>query len=401
MRTIKVGSTKFITETKSKKSNSIQLNEWVLLLLRCLIISVLVFILAKPQSTKTLASQEIAYVFEPSLLATAQSRARFENIPLAGRRLFTQGFPAYQADEEVVVPEEVPPYWQLAQQLDQIAADSVVVFVHAFAKALQGKRPTINKKVYWVPIEGAAPSTIPLLAVQNKDRITLTTVERDAYSLAFAKTVLPDSQIRLNDNQDSLILSTQDGTKWVPLAKETALNIALIYDQKFTDERLFIAAGIRAVAAYSNKEIAIEERPTTAEMSFNKSTHLIWLSEQQPPKTELRSLLYTPDALARALIEPSTEEEQYQLTQRLTPKQMVKEGFIAQLAQWLLFDESMQEAIAPIDERVVSAAQLATKMTPDMKPQEITMRAAVSDGLWILLLIGIVSERLVSKLRKQ
>lgn len=401
MRTIKVGSTKFITETKSKKSNSIQLNEWVLLLLRCLIISVLVFILAQPQSTKTLASQEVAYVFEPSLLATAQSRARFENIPLAGRRLFTQGFPAYQADAEVVVPEEVPPYWQLAQQLDQIAADSVVVFVHAFAKALQGKRPTINKKVYWVPIEGAAPSTIPLQAVQNKDRITLTTVERDAYSLAFAKTVLPDSQIRLNDNQDSLILSTQDGTKLVPLAKETAFNIALIYDQKFTDERLFIAAGIRAVAVYSNKEITIEERPATAEMSFNKSTHLIWLSEQQPPKTELRSLVYTPDALARALIEPSTEEEQYQLTQRLTPKQMVKEGFIAQLAQWLLFDESIQEAIAPIDERVVSAAQLATKMTPDIKPQEFTVRAAVSDGLWILLLIGIVSERLVSKLRKQ
>ena len=58
-KTIKIGSVQLLSESKSRQSSSIQLNEWWLLLLRIGIISLLVVLLAKPQwyskvSNKTL-----------------------------------------------------------------------------------------------------------------------------------------------------------------------------------------------------------------------------------------------------------------------------------------------------------------------------------------------------------
>ena len=145
VRTIKVGSIQFIAPTKSKESNSIQLNEWWLLLLRCLIISILVVILAEPYNTTTPDKEEVAYLFEPSLLSTADGLARFEQIPLEGRRLLQEDFPLWETGDVITNKEVVPNYWQLAREMEELAADSIVVFTHAFAKAVKGKRPTVKK----------------------------------------------------------------------------------------------------------------------------------------------------------------------------------------------------------------------------------------------------------------
>ncbi|MEP0086438.1 MAG: BatA domain-containing protein, partial [Maribacter dokdonensis] len=48
-KTIKIGSVQWLSESKSKQSSSIQLNEWWLLVLRMGIISLLVLLMAKPQ----------------------------------------------------------------------------------------------------------------------------------------------------------------------------------------------------------------------------------------------------------------------------------------------------------------------------------------------------------------
>lgn len=401
VRTIKVGSTKFIAETKSKRSNSIQINEWVLLLLRCLILSLLVLILAQAQSTKKEVTQEIAYIFEPSLLANEQSRALFNNIPLEGRHLFVKDFPEWQAGQDVPLPEEVPQYWQLAQQLDEVPADSVVVFVHAFAKALQGKRPTLNKKVNWVPVEVLTPSTVPFKAVQKKDRIALTTVERDAHSLAFTKIEGTAKEFRLNTSKDSLFLTTQSGTISLPLAQASLVKVALVYDTKLDDQRLFIAAGLKAIATYTGQQIAIEELPATSEINLKNKTHLIWLSEQELPKTDLRSLVYEPDLLASQLIEEASQKKQHKLTRKLSPELVIEKKLVEQLAQWLLIDETLKEALTSIDQRVVSADQLSTKVSNDHTSREGMVSADLSDSLWVVLLLGIIGERLLAKYRTQ
>ncbi|MBV1925012.1 MAG: BatA domain-containing protein, partial [Dokdonia sp.] len=193
VRTIKMGSTRFISETKSNQSNSIQLNEWWLLAIRCLIISTLVFILSEPYSSKKQEQQDVVYVFEPSLLATEDGRARFIEIPETGRRLLRSGFPEWQVDSDMMASDAVPNYWQLAKQMEQLPADSVVVFTRAFAKAVKGKRPEIASHITWIPVDVESTANELLLAIAKKDSIAVLTVQKSPTKLAFAKTKLSNN----------------------------------------------------------------------------------------------------------------------------------------------------------------------------------------------------------------
>src|SRR5690606_9538570 len=66
-KTIKIGSIQLLDESNSRQSNSIQMNEWLLLLLRMLIVGLVVLLMAGPQWRTYKNKDQVTYFVEPSL----------------------------------------------------------------------------------------------------------------------------------------------------------------------------------------------------------------------------------------------------------------------------------------------------------------------------------------------
>lgn len=400
VRTIKVGSTQFIAETKSKQSNSIQLNELVLLALRCLIIGTLVGILAQPQLSKTIEKQEVAYVFEPSLLMTEAGKAKFNTIPQDGRRLLVESFPEWQEDE-MITTTTVPNYWQLAQQLEEIAADSIVVFTHAFAKAVRGKRPQVQANINWISVDLETPVSETVAAIAKKDSLELITVNSDADKLAFAKAKIPTTTALFNIAKDSIEIQTDNGLKSVAMYNQKALKVAITYDAATKNERLYLEAALRAIEKYTEIEIEVKVFEVDEVEDFSTSDYLMVLDNRTIANFEKRRLIYQPDEFARKLITEGSTATEYVLTKKLTPQVIVEDQLVAHLLDFLALDSDLEAQEQKLDRRTIAVDQLATRKSTEINPEKKVVIASMADWLWIVLIVLLVGERILARIRKQ
>ncbi|HSJ11124.1 MAG TPA: BatA domain-containing protein, partial [Gillisia sp.] len=86
-RTIKIGSIELLREKDPKRSSSISPNEFWLLLLRKLAITLLVFILAEPRLTAKTENSPITYLVEPALLSQEDISAILDTLDPEAVRL--------------------------------------------------------------------------------------------------------------------------------------------------------------------------------------------------------------------------------------------------------------------------------------------------------------------------
>ncbi len=400
VRTIKVGSIQFIAPTKSKESNSIQLNEWWLLLLRCLIISTLVVILAQPHITTTPDKEEVAYLFEPSLLSTADGLARFEQIPLEGRRLLQEDFPLWETGDVITNKEAVPNYWQLAREMEELAADSIVVFTHAFAKALQGKRPTIKKNITWISVETTRQNEQPLVAIAHKDSLEIINVLSEAQLLGINKEKVAIRDAALNLAKDSVEIRTNGISRTIAIKEYSPIEITIIYNKKHDAERSYLEAALRAISQFTKREIVITAVSDREKIDTTTIDYLIDLSDNPMMASDTPTLYYRPGEIANSLVVPGPAATTSILTKKLTPKLITEEPLVTQLLTWLNLDQELNIQIGDLDNRVMSLEQLQTINIPatTMKKE---VKSDMSSTFWILLLVLLVSERILSRIRKQ
>lgn len=400
VRTIKVGSIQFIASTKSKESNSIQLNEWWLLLLRCLIISTLVVILAQPHITTTPDEEEVAYLFEPSLLSTADGVARFEQIPLEGRRLLQEDFPLWETGDVITNKEAVPNYWQLAREMEELAADSIVVFTHAFAKALQGKRPTIKKNITWIPVEITKQDKHPLVAIAHKDSLEIINVLSEAQRLSINKEKIAILDAALNLAKDSVEIRTNGNSRTIAIKEYFPIEITIIYNKKHDAERSYLEAALRAISQFTQREIAITVILDGEEIDRTTLEYLIDLSDNPMVASDTATLYYRPNEIANSLVVLGPAATTSILTKKLTPKLITEEPLVTQLLTWLNLDQELNTKIADLDNRVMSLEQLQTINIPAISKKK-EMKGDMSSTFWVLLLVLLVGERILSRIRKQ
>ncbi|MGK0414367.1 MAG: hypothetical protein ACJA1B_002591, partial [Polaribacter sp.] len=153
-KVIKIGSTQFLEASDSSQSKSIQLNEYVLLLLRLLLMGLLVLILVEPQLKQESKNTALTYIIEPSLLENNAVQSIIETIDSDTQiRVLTSELPQieyYKIDNPLKV---TPNYWQLTEQMESLKTDSIVVFTKGLLSGIKGLRPTINKPVKWIILE--------------------------------------------------------------------------------------------------------------------------------------------------------------------------------------------------------------------------------------------------------
>jgi hypothetical protein len=403
-KTIKVGSIQLLDEAESKQSSSINLNELLLLLLRLLLVTLLVFILAEPQINRDLEKSSITYIIEPSLLDDKAVVVLLDSIDSeASIKLLDHGFPEYDTDQRYQSKYNPPNYWQLAKDMESLHTDSIVVLTKARSVGFKGMRPLINTHIEWIIIDPSKGKKALLNAVKKEDNLQLLSLESNSKALSFDKTSiqLSNDNIVLNDTKDSVKVLAFEDDYWTPIKLVETINVLLFHDNSFLEELSYIEAALNAISKYIDRPIEIDKVNDTTSLNINTYDAIIWLSSFDAPETDNKMLLFKSDDLANELIISSTSENRFYLTDQLNSENIVDRYLPEQLLKFLDLHHELENTIDQFDQSVMSEVELRPVVQKIKVEASIPRILIISKWLWIIFGIVLIIERLISNLRHQ
>lgn len=381
-KTIKVGSIANLKESENTQTRTLHLNEWLLLLLRMLAIALLVFILAEPFAKTKTRNQNLVYLVEPELLKIDTFKNSMDSLSENKTvKLFQEDFSEYNAADSVKTV--AANYWQLAQDFENLKADSLVVFSQSLVKGFKGKRPKTTENVNWVTIDSSRTTAGVVALTQLQDSVEVLEVKSTKEQLRFKKSVSEAAAVQ-NLDTDLEIESL-----------DTLQVYAFAEDSLQTDLK-FLKTGFEALSVYLNRPIAIND------ITPNETPQegiLIWLSPSDTPEFSGTLLNYQPDAFASDLIVKNGTN--FSLTQNLTRKNVVEQHLAEHLLPLLNLHPELDEKVQKYDRRVLADAFATPLRTA--KDQELNQASNIplTHWFWFALLITLIVERLLSRIRKQ
>nr|WP_297789488.1 BatA domain-containing protein [uncultured Allomuricauda sp.] len=398
-RTIKIGSIQLLDETNSRQSSSIQLNEWLLLFLRMLIIVLVALLMAGPQWRTKGNQKQITYLVEASIANQPSIGAILDSLkedsPVF---LLKNGFPEWEAEGEYQSDQEQPNYWQLVQKMDSLHSDSIVVFTKALAKGIRSMRPNTQKKIHWVVMEQEETQNQPLVAFNRESEVELVSSSGNSVTTKINRELLTDG-FEVVGNGDSLRLLSNN-PKTVPLASLDTLHANMYVEKEFEREGNYMEASFRALSVFLNQEIIIHQEE---DMLPNDETTLnIWLSnEAKDGSSEGKWLVYQENLLAKQLIESGAEKNIFYLTERLNPKNTVEQHLPEQLLGILDLDKEVKSLVREADVRQLDETEIKPNyVEPKRKRERATM---IDISFWVFSLLAglMIIERLMANYKKQ
>ncbi len=401
-RTIKIGSIKLLDESDSKKSSSIQLNELLLLLLRLFLITILILIIAEPQLEKKVTTTPLTYIVEPALLDDRRIASMIDTLDTSNIKFLQKGFPEFSDDTSVLI-HNTPNYWYLAKEMQDLRTDSIVVFTNAFSKGLKGIRPILNNKIHWILLNPERSIKEKLIAERKGDSIKLVSVLSNSDKQYFTKKKfgINDGPFQLNDNRDSVFFNENSGVKSLKINKAKSYNTLIYYDDQFREEKIYIEASLKAIAKYSDYSITVNGTKDSTAVEPSKNDLLVWLSADEAPKNKSKMLFYEPDDLASSLIEKGKRMNTFYLTSELNADIVVEQHFAEQLLKVLGFKSDLKNEIEQYDKTTVALNEISSLGQQQLKSTKKTVNVAMTKWLWLLLVLSLIAERVVSKIRKQ
>ncbi|NJB70268.1 hypothetical protein GGR42_000730 [Saonia flava] len=404
VRTIKVGSIKFIKNTNPKQTNTIKINELWLLALRLLTLFLLVLISAGPQLKTNGLRNPITYLIEPSLLSNNKLKSILDSLPVSDLRLLKSGFPKW--DENSTKIKNHPPlnYWHLAQEMSSIQSDSIVVFTKGLVSGIKGMRPVVHSNVHLIVIDSENTSYEDILEANlNGEQAQFLSVISDGKKLAFESRSIPlkNEQIEINQQKDSISILLNGTRKNFPIKTLKPLEVLLVYKDSLSGDVTYIEAAYRAVSKYLDREINLKKVSEASGESLLSFNSIVWLSEEPVPETEATVLAYKPDSLASKLIELSSFPNMYHITRPLTSENIINEHLAEHIIKSLdLYPEIDKEALL-YDKRVVDVEELNPIQSNRKNTAGLFETTDISPWLWIALFFILIAERFFSKYRKQ
>ena len=400
-KTVKVGSIRLLTESDPKKSSSLRFNELLLLMLRMLMLSVLVLILAEPYLTQKSKNAPFTYLVEPSLLAHEEVQAILDTIPAqVPVKLLDKGFP--DIEYAGLNPHfSAPNYWQLLAEIENLPADSLVVFTSAFFSGIKGKRPRIHKNINWILLDPAKTTRELVHATAKEDMVEMIWARSDHTHLKFTKENLPQSQLQLNLQNNSLIISSKDGERQVKISKADSLSIMIVKNDIFEQEVKYLRASYAAIANFIDRPVEVKVVGEEDLPDLGAYNTVFWLSELPAPKIAGNIVIFDEDHLAAELISEGASAGKFQLTSRLTSENIIEENLPEKLLFLLDLNADLQEKAETYDRRTLSLSEFEPQRSAATSEEEVAATIDISKHFWMLLLILLVVERGFSFYRKQ
>lgn len=384
-KTIQVGHIKFLKTSDSQRSKSLKFRELVLLLLRMLLISLLVFLLSEPQLRGKTERSPVTYVVEASLLTSPKIKSLTDSLnSIAEVRLLETDFPDYSPEDLESSFIKTPNYWQLAQAMENLATDSLVVFTNAFVRGIKGKRPEIHKKINWIYLNSKEPQTHLVGGVKKGNKVEYISAVSSAELVKFQKEIREFS----DENQSQ-----------IPILEQDTLQVTLYSEENFKAEEKYLKASFKALEEYL--DLPIQLKIHEPEDDLISEDLLIWLSETSAPEVEGKSMTFKKDVFADDLITPGVNPGEFYLTNKLNSENIVSEHLAEQLLAVLNLYPEIVKKSKTYDLRVMNPALMNPKFGGVQSSKKAKKAKSISPYLWLVLILLLVSERVLARYRKQ
>jgi hypothetical protein len=394
VKTIKVGSVRYFKEQETKQTRQVKLNELLLLCLRMALLALLVFALAEPTLKAQNKNVPLTLIIEPSLLKEGQMNDFLEAGTDASLRLLTKGFPELDLEN---LPETKSNYWQLAQELEKLDSDSIVVFSKALISGVQGLRPEISSNVHWIVMDEVdkIDSIVGVSAVNNG--VLLHAVKGDNKYIDIQNEFIPKEQINYGSG-DTIALEYKGVTHKLPLWPQDTIQVGLYFDVEFLRDKAFFSAAFKAMEKYTKQPVSLTEVQDVGEAEFDVS---VWLKTSPAPDFGGTIIRFQPDSLVNDLIAATSQNNTFDLTARLNIQNVLNAKLTERLLRIITKRPQLQEALASLDKRTMPEKEFKPavgSMEPMGKKQQ---RSSVQWWFWVASLLVLVVERITAKLRKQ
>ncbi|MGJ8716327.1 MAG: BatA domain-containing protein [Maribacter stanieri] len=401
-KTIKIGSVQLLSESKSRQSSSIQLNEWWLLLLRMAIISLITLVMAKPRWKSKVSNSKLTYIIEPELARNENFMARFIDLQAdQDIRLLQSGLPENDIEYANSQDFRSADYWSLASEMNELKTDSIIVFTHGYAKGLKGARPETNHDINWIVLDSAQNLEKPLLAYQKEKNTALfTAINSPVVSKIAKKTIEISDAYQLTSNGDSLQVSSSSSVK-IPLIQQNVLEVTLVYTDSLSTDKRYIEAALAALSTYLNREIKVESFLYNELLENKKADLMIWLSTKPAPVSARKKLIFKNDSISNTLIIKGEDDDTFYISKRITTENAVSGRLTENLLDILDVNKAVRELQTKADIRKVTEADLKTNFIDNKESKTHQASWSLNPYLWIVLLVLLIVERFVAYKRKQ
>lgn len=403
-KTIKIGSIKLLNDEDSRQSSSISFNELLLLLLRSLLIITLVLILAEPQIEREKKNSSITYIIEPSLLGNTAMSSLIDGLAEDSEiRLLQNGFPMLADEALKSDTNPIPNYWRLANDMEALHTDSIVVFTKALTSGIKGKRPTLSKNIEWILLDPGQSVEQLIEATQIKDQIELISVQSNSKYLSYNKQTISknNSIVQLNDSKDSIVMNVNDQLQILPLATALALKILIYYEPEYEADSNFIEASFNAISQHLNRQFELVKTQEEPKEVLSGYDRIVWLSKKSIDSSSGRTLKYRADSLSTELIVEGATYDEFFLTRHLNSENIFEDRLTEELLSWLDVRPGLNEKVKPLDKRTVNISELRPQYIKTESDRKYMGTVSMTKWLWVLLVVLLLLERVVAKLRKQ
>ncbi len=252
-QTLKIGSVSLLGESAQVTSKSYRITDWLLFILRCLLIVLVAFLLAQPYLIQNIEAKNIGgwILIDKSNLQKVyqQERRSIDSLRKKDYEIhdFNVGFALLPLEDTLIVKKEISKgviaYSSLLNQLNSLvpAGASVYLYTDRLLNRFGEKLPITNYQLKWKTIN-------------DTDTVS-------SWITEFAGKKLEAK-------------STPRATSYQPIAnaKNPVINVA-ISETGGNNDRKYIIAALNAIGSFSDREIEINHKDTKYDIGF-------WLSEQ-------------------------------------------------------------------------------------------------------------------------
>jgi len=371
---IRMGSLRHVRETPTRQFRSIRLNEYLLLLLRMIIVALLVMFMSGAY-LKNLRDSSKWLVVESGLEKRDDLQSFFDSLKTAGfeQHFLLPGFPE-QGDGQR------PDYAARIEELAALPLEDVVVVATNRYAGFEGPRISLPVNVKWVDVEGSR-AVMEVDRVQvSADSIFLQTGNFDpgATTFSFVKNRGRGGRIR------------------------DSIRVVVAYDPEFDPDKNVMLAVLNAIRSEAADALVISAVPAASLMAPS-ADWLIWLSEAPIPDNADKVVFSEEgqrSGTSRSL--ERVAENRYRLNERITSETAITSNLAVQLMGILMRDDKVMATADSLDNRVVEPNVAFAKGTRT-RGASLAETGNQASTLYLLtaLLFFIILERLVAYRRNQ
>lgn len=386
-KTILIGSLRYLIESPTAQFRHIRLNEIALLILRCLLIVLFVFLLAGLFFQGSKYGNKKWLVIEKGIEQSVKYKTLLDKINQEGfeLRFLSYEFPLFEDSAKV---KPLTDYWASVEKLETLDLDSVIVISYNYARNFSGERIPLPEHLSWLTDESEPRQFNALKISFDKDSVWS--------RIAHASPSVTKFETE-KTGKNSLSQSS-------PIPADT-IAVLIFADKEFSYDKLIVEATLEAI-----QEITPHKIITTPDTSLasSDSSWLIWLSTKELPETTKRIIAFADCGENQSLLIKTgegslpcakTSAADWMITTRLREDIALKENFALRLAEIIL---PKPAGGLKYDDRVFPEREMwSSKKSPGKISISDSTDNTAQSILAVVLILTLISERTLAYQRKQ